>query len=1729
MDSISLFEPEQSDAGTISLTPDTPVVQYPNQYIDTRVNRYHVALGQNSPGTDVLRNDVTNGDTGQWDQLIARAKDVSTSEARAKLVQDWAATRDPFTPISGSEQAVIEGLTSNNFPKANPAIAMNEGVAEQYMNVVNSVSANRGLAGSAAVDPQGTMDVVDAAQIGATRTMIAQDVYQQVVKSRENESLLETGTSFLKSLIPGYSSIISNDTVKGAKPVTVLDGNNWKEQISYLYSLPPDQFQEKLQEAVDEIRTHDPMLAETFAKAVVSFSTSDQGAMNIGVLGNFALGGIASKAGKVEQLGSKVLGKAGQVLRRGAVEAEAEAPGIAGRAAQGVDDSRIPRPSPEAPSPEVARTPEVPAAGRTHTREDLEYQLNVQSSKDALKAGENLADRVDAALSRGDKVYIYPNGVKTEIDGVGKAHLRDTNDKTYNIDDIFGNKAPTDPTLTIESGRGTTGLAHRATSEFDQGMKRVAAEAAEDPTNLPKIAGRLGMNEIAAKTEMQANIAAGDATGISLAKADPSIESRLPSGMAPARGFTAQSDLSAASKAKIQETALKVNAIEKALQTDFIQRVTRVDRLEPNQLSIGANEAFDKIKEIFQSVNHNIMDYEVGRTIHPAEEDKLTNLYQVSVRFGQRDGTLFSTKQAAENFVKRNISPRTNDYTIKSDGLGGYFAEVRRNVSEVGDVRNIDIPTEYRTPDAFWNQVGSYLRSADYQLPQSNVVARGRVLHGEEYGAQLLRELAEPIGRLSKAEKSGLEKVLESERRNRSFARTDLDFGSEYMARNGHLPTTAQAEAHRAIVDLHDVDYVVRDADVVMQKSRQGGERFSFKLDVNGEPGFKEFDGVEKTSLPFESKDPFFVQVVDNGRAGRRFYSKVIFDKERKAINDAIANNYRIVLNPSESTYYLVKEFKRDRIPLGTLGFEDGGHDIYRFSDYIKQGDVSSVAQGAGANPVRYYRGDTSLASAPTAKHAQEITKLLNQGREMLLRNDPNVASWWANKLDDFMTLPEFQKAVAKGTVKLDVPFVATKAGQRTVDVSDWSKGIEHFVDGTQNEHNVFGNVTGRFIGEKSPIRLDVLEAEGNRVVKTTHEALLNPWDTMRQATQNLLDTRVANDYRQKIGADWVQEFGHLFEGDLNKLYANPLDTLNNVSYKTGADPLQVRAAENVRLRTLELNNYRTLWDRQVEQYKSKFVDAAYEKLGPNARDFLNDTLIPKISRPDIFLKSMGYHFKMGLFNPKQLFTQASEILKIAMVSPVHGPQAARQLIVNRMALLSENDNVLRGLADRFGKLMGVDKQDWLAQIDAFKRSGFSIVAHDQGYLDSVAATQGNGIFGKVLDAGQTPFREGELIARNLAYSTAWREFKQANPGKAIDRYAESAILQRAKDLTNNMGRDSAAAWQRGNVGIVTQFFGYHARFMEQMWDGGIFSSGRKLSAAEKWRTIFGMSALYGVPMGATGVVGVIPVKEVIKDWMAQTGQLQDKDETAPNAFLDGILPVMIHSMTGSNVDLSNSFGPSGIPTFYELYNNDKTWTEILAGASGGILADTAMKALGGTANVIADLADIDTEKGSFKLLANDLLEPLQNITTVDSTVKLWQIMNTQKWIAKSGSQLANDATVNEALANMFLGVTPGRISDAFSKIRANKQVQAAQVAGQQEIRSLIQKGSQAANQGDIQAAQIYYKRARAAAVRNGLTPKQMNQAISQGFSNVPITDVGDQVYTRFKQRNLQYRAAPQQ
>lgn len=1251
---------------------------------------------------------------------------------------------------------------------------------------------------------------------------------------------------------------------------------------------------------------------------------------------------------------------------------------------------------------------------------------------------------------------------------------------------------------TMGAGAALTGSAKLA-----KAGKSVLRGSLRSPSELAKVAGDLGFNRSAAVSDVVEKTVGGDFMGVRVTLPQD-IETRLPSIYAPQKAFTGASSLESASQNRLRETILR-NA---DLAKEFLNTGQLVDRLEPGQIKLAADEAFDRVKDTFTNVNHHILDMKVI----PAADDPLLNTGQISVRFGKKDGTLFQSEASAKMFAGKYIGLKTKDFTVQADSLGGYYIDVRKSVADVGNWRSLEIETDLKSPASVSNQFIGYLRSSDYLLPQQNVMARGRVVHGQEYLSDYMKQLTEPFRGKSTGWINDLEKVLKSNRVNRKYYQTVEEFEGNFLNTVGKAPDEDQAAAYFSYVQLNDLDYIIRDADLVKQKRRLGGERVEFKAREEGmEPKTASFDGKVVDRLPYDSKSNYNVVVINDGILTKPTNSRFFGESKRLEYDALLEAGYKAVLNPEESTYYLVKDFKRSDIPLGILNRVEGGHNEYRYSHFIKQGEVK-----VGGDRVARYKGDKSLFVTTTERQAKEIASLFERARVLVKNGDPSAQKFVTDNLP--ISYGDFIKKVKTGDINLDTSIMATTRGQRTADIHQYANDYEYFDDAVRSEHNVFSSVGGRYTTERAEETLDVLRSEDGVVFRTDLEPLLNPIETLRSSTANMLDVRLVNDYRNKSVTDWVQEFGPLLDANMNQVAANPLEYLQKAVYKSGADPNQVKIAEQVRASIVSLNDYRSPIEAQFQVYKEKLLSSVYDNLGEKARQIV-DERTPMPTDVPTFMRRAAFSMKLGFFNPKQLFLQASSVVSAISVSPRQGLFSARALPLTRIAMTTDNEATLRGMFNKYGKVSGWEKEDWMDMVRSYKQSGFATVGQDVAYLDDFRpATFGkNSMAGKAWSYNTAFYNEGEKISRTVAYGIAWREFKETNPGKALDRFAESKILQRAKDLTMNMTRDSNAAWQRGGLSVATQFMGYQARFMEQLWDGGMVGAGRKLNPKEKFRLVAGMSAVYGVPMVGSAYVGVWPVRDWLKEQLHSEGR--EVDGTLIEPLVDGLLPSMVEAMTGVDMAWSEAYGPNGLPTLRDALNGDATLAEMFGGASGGVIATTASQAIPALKGIY-DMT-VSDEGSTWPVLMQDLLEPLKNISTVSSGVKLYEAVNTQRYLSNKGTYLT-DVTIPEAVTSAIMGVNPDRVSDAYSKIAVMRGTKEDLQQYQNEVQSNMERGLRMMKKGDEESAEVYFSRAHSAAIRGGLTLKEINTAKSRALRETPLDDNIMQNFEKRVLRRLQ-------
>jgi hypothetical protein len=257
------------------------------------------------------------------------------------------------------------------------------------------------------------------------------------------------------------------------------------------------------------------------------------------------------------------------------------------------------------------------------------------------------------------------------------------------------------------------------------------------------------------------------------------------------------------------------------------------------------------------------------------------------------------------------------------------------------------------------------------------------------------------------------------------------------------------------------------------------------------------------------------------------------------------------------------------------------------------------------------------------------------------------------------------------------------------------------------------------------------------------------------------------------------------------------------------------------------------------------------------------------------------------------------------------------------------------------------------------------------------------------------------------------------------------------------------------------------------------------------------------VPVGTGMTVGIAPVRDMLRDWLAEN-QIE-YDDTLAEPFIDGFAASFMEFATGGDFTISEKYGLGGLPTFWDLFKEDSTLTELLMGASGSIIADT----IGDTVPMWKGLwstIDLD-DQTTYPVTANELIEPFRTITTVNAVVRLWEAANIQKWMSRNGTVLT-DINNTEALISSVFGVDPERVSDAYNQADALANWTDHDRKMRKEITVDLTKAMQAFRSGNDDIGDILIDRSRKTAIRLGLDNKEfarlMQTAISQeGFDDI--------------------------
>ena len=308
-------------------------------------------------------------------------------------------------------------------------------------------------------------------------------------------------------------------------------------------------------------------------------------------------------------------------------------------------------------------------------------------------------------------------------------------------------------------------------------------------------------------------------------------------------------------------------------------------------------------------------------------------------------------------------------------------------------------------------------------------------------------------------------------------------------------------------------------------------------------------------------------------------------------------------------------------------------------------------------------------------------------------------------------------------------------------------------------------------------------------------------------------------------------------------------------------------------------------------------------------------------------IKAATFHVLLGALSPAQYFVQGFG----STVAMAADPMMFSRVMPRQMAFATldniQNPQAYETVVAHLSKALG--DPDLRAKHQAWVKTGLKddIVFSSADFRAMVSSHYlGKDQVSRLFDKGLFFYKGGELFNRRYSFLTAM-ERRQAQ-GLGITSDADiKAILDQAQTFMLNMQRTNKAEWQKGWLGIPTQFMQVHTKFLEAL------GSSHLLDPGQRFRLFIGQAAIFGslgVPFGnymashALSAVGVDP------------GGMSE-------GTLEAIRGGIIGFTTGHLLGINNVIGqrgaiPHGVEGILEaIWEEEASWSDIVLGATGGL------------------------------------------------------------------------------------------------------------------------------------------------------------------------------------------------
>lgn len=756
---------------------------------------------------------------------------------------------------------------------------------------------------------------------------------------------------------------------------------------------------------------------------------------------------------------------------------------------------------------------------------------------------------------------------------------------------------------------------------------------------------------------------------------------------------------------------------------------------------------------------------------------------------------------------------------------------------------------------------------------------------------------------------------------------------------------------------------------------------------------------------------------------------------------------------------------------------------------------------------VKRYLGDVTIAPFNVRAMGRDVAEKLDTIRKFLQKGDEagaiayhattklpqewsEIQSWFRHgvtteglPIGPKLSLDEPIRLVPRGKTIYDLD----KEMQTRLETGGFTfkdatrESYGRFEDNLRDPFDVF---TARNVGTK-----------GNPIYNLAPVEHIDPLTSINRALTKAINGQWLDDYKISSIERWIQEAKPYLKISDSDLESAPGYWFHQAGqgnlWKDGTSQEIKNNLTTANLQTrqfLGIQDAATTWLHSATQALS---DSVYTNISPRIA-ILPDHILPFTRDPAAAVRTFVFHAKVGLFAVPQLWVQANTYAAVfGIAGSKYAAPGTKAALLHTWARVNESPEVLAKLdaiaSTKF--LPGTSHWkpgEWLEARDLLKAFGFDRVAGEHIYRDSTLYYDFfKSKVDSFLNVGQWFFQEGEKQVRIGAFYTAYREFRDKVPFGKLTEAMQREILQRADLLSVNMSRASASQIHKGIFSIPTQFLSYQLRLSE-------LAMGKRLTSTEKIRLFSTYSVVYGIP-GAFGLTG-LPIGDYIMRAAQEGGYITGhKDNSYLNSAVTEGIPALIAGLvTGNWYNIRERYGPTGFEVLRDSMRSDKTFWDIVGGASFSTLSNTIANMDGFTRAVLDGM----NKEGKFKLKIEDLIEPFKEISSISNGVKLYSALSIGRLLSKKEGYLTDVTPANAIFMSVF-GLQPEGVNSLVTQSWIQQDEKVAHKKGLDAFVKEMRRAFQAQDQKNPEQALDYQKRAWRWLDVTGFPRERYSEAIS--------------------------------